>query len=98
MPTPTHPTFNQALKLWLKIGCISFGGPAGQIALMHKELVEDKRWISENRFLHALNYCMILPGPEAQQLATYSQRNKDKVRFTIYGLLPRLPTTDTQQT
>ncbi len=68
---PTHPTFNQALKLWLKIGCISFGGPAGQIALMHKELVEDKRWISENRFLHALNYCMILPGPEAQQLATY---------------------------
>lgn len=71
MPTPTHPTFNQALKLWLKIGCISFGGPAGQIALMHKELVEDKRWISESRFLHALNYCMILPGPEAQQLATY---------------------------
>lgn len=71
-PTPpTHPTFNQALKLWLKIGCISFGGPAGQIALMHKELVEDKRWISEGRFLHALNYCMLLPGPEAQQLATY---------------------------
>ncbi|PTQ91410.1 chromate efflux transporter [Agitococcus lubricus] len=68
---PTHPTFNQALKLWLKIGCISFGGPAGQIALMHKELVEDKRWISEGRFLHALNYCMLLPGPEAQQLATY---------------------------
>ncbi|HMV60892.1 MAG TPA: chromate transporter, partial [Agitococcus sp.] len=68
---PTHPTFNQALRLWLKIGCISFGGPAGQIALMHKELVEDKRWISEGRFLHALNYCMILPGPEAQQLATY---------------------------
>ena len=68
---PASPTFTQALKLWLKIGCISFGGPAGQIALMHKELVEDKRWISENRFLHALNYCMILPGPEAQQLATY---------------------------
>ena len=68
---PTHPTFNQALRLWLKIGCISFGGPAGQIALMHKELVEDKRWISEGRFLHALNYCMLLPGPEAQQLATY---------------------------
>ena len=69
--TPSTPSFSQALKLWLKIGCISFGGPAGQIALMHKELVEDKRWISESRFLHALNYCMILPGPEAQQLATY---------------------------
>lgn len=68
---PSHPTFNEALKLWLKIGCISFGGPAGQIALMHKEVVEDKRWISESRFLHALNYCMILPGPEAQQLTTY---------------------------
>jgi chromate transporter len=68
---PSHPSFNQALKLWLKMGLLSFGGPAGQISLMHKELVEDKRWISENRFLHALNYCMILPGPEAQQLATY---------------------------
>jgi chromate transporter len=68
---PSHPSFNQALKLWLKMGLLSFGGPAGQISLMHKELVEDKRWISESRFLHALNYCMILPGPEAQQLATY---------------------------
>jgi chromate transporter len=60
-----------ALRFWLKLGFISFGGPAGQIAVMHKELVEDKRWISEQRFLHALNYCMLLPGPEAQQLATY---------------------------
>jgi len=61
----------QALLFWLKLGCISFGGPAGQIAIMHRELVEQRRWISERRFLHALNYCMLLPGPEAQQLATY---------------------------
>jgi len=63
--------FWTALRFWFKIGFISFGGPAGQIALMHKELVEGRRWISEGRFLHALNYCMVLPGPEAQQLATY---------------------------
>jgi len=64
-------TFGEALKFWLKLGCISFGGPAGQIAIMHRELVEQKHWISEKRFLHALNFCMVLPGPEAQQLATY---------------------------
>ena len=63
--------FAAALRFWFKLGCISFGGPAGQIALMHRVLVEEKRWISEARFLHALNYCMLLPGPEAQQLATY---------------------------
>ncbi len=63
--------FRDALRFWLKLGFISFGGPAGQIAIMHRELVERKRWISEKRFLHALNYCMVLPGPEAQQLATY---------------------------
>jgi chromate transporter len=63
--------FGEALRFWLKLGFISFGGPAGQIAIMHQELVERKRWISERRFLHALNYCMLLPGPEAQQLATY---------------------------
>jgi chromate transporter len=68
---PPAVTFRQALGYWLKLGFVSFGGPAGQIALMHEELVERKRWISENRFLHALNYCMVLPGPEAQQLATY---------------------------
>ncbi len=68
---PAHPTFRQALWVWLRIGLLSFGGPAGQIALMHKELVEERRWISEGRFLHALNFCMLLPGPEAQQLATY---------------------------
>ncbi|AMO23194.1 chromate efflux transporter [Ramlibacter solisilvae] len=64
-------TFAQASRFWLKLGFISFGGPAGQIAVMHRELVERRRWISERRFLHALNYCMLLPGPEAQQLATY---------------------------
>jgi chromate transporter len=61
----------EAFRFWLKLGCISFGGPAGQIAIMHRELVDERRWISEARFLHALNYCMVLPGPEAQQLATY---------------------------
>jgi chromate transporter len=63
--------FAEALRFWLKLGFISFGGPTGQIAIMHQELVERRRWISEGRFLHALNYCMVLPGPEAQQLATY---------------------------
>jgi chromate transporter len=68
---PAAVTFAEALRFWLKLGFISFGGPAGQIAIMHTELVERRRWISEKRFLHALNYCMLLPGPEAQQLATY---------------------------
>jgi len=68
---PEPPTLRQAAAYWLLLGCISFGGPAGQIAVMHEELVERRRWISEKRFLHALNYCMVLPGPEAQQLATY---------------------------
>jgi chromate transporter len=72
LQTPPPPvTFGQAFWFWLKLGFISFGGPAGQIAIMHQELVERRRWISEKRFLHALNYCMLLPGPEAQQLATY---------------------------
>ena len=68
---PPPVSFWQALAFWLKLGFVSFGGPAGQISLMHHELVERRRWISERRFLHALNYCMLLPGPEAQQLATY---------------------------
>ncbi len=68
---PVAPTFAEAFRFWLKLGFISFGGPTGQIAIMHEELVERRRWISEARFLHALNYCMLLPGPEAQQLATY---------------------------
>ena len=66
-----HPSFAEAFRFWLKLGFISFGGPTGQIAIMHAELVEKKKWISEARFLHALNYCMLLPGPEAQQLAIY---------------------------
>jgi chromate transporter len=69
--TPQPVSLLQALLFWLKLGLISFGGPAGQISIMHQELVERRRWISERRFLHALNYCMLLPGPEAQQLATY---------------------------
>ena len=64
-------SFAEAFRYWLKLGFINFGGPAGQIAIMHRDLVERLRWISEDRFLHALNYCMLLPGPEAQQLATY---------------------------
>lgn len=71
LEAPQPVSFRQALWFWLKLGFISFGGPAGQIAIMHTELVERRRWISERRFLHALNYCMLLPGPEAQQLATY---------------------------
>jgi chromate transporter len=66
-----HPTFGEAFRFWLKLGFISFGGPAGQIAIMQQELVERKKWIGQDRFLHALNFCMLLPGPEAQQLAIY---------------------------
>lgn len=72
MLQPTKPTYREAFQFWLKLGWISFGGPAGQIAIMHEYLVEKKKWISEKKFLHALNYCMLLPGPEAQQLATYT--------------------------
>lgn len=64
-------SFAEAFRYWLKLGFINFGGPAGQIAIMHRDLVEHRRWISEDRFFHALNYCMLLPGPEAQQLAIY---------------------------
>ncbi len=74
------PTFKEMLKFWAKLGFISFGGPAGQIAIMHEFLVEKKKWISDSKFLHALNYCMILPGPEAQQLATY-------IGWLFYGTL-----------
>ena len=65
------PSFREALWVWLKIGCLGFGGPAGQIALMHRVLVDEKKWVEEQRYLHALNFCMLLPGPEAQKLATY---------------------------
>jgi chromate transporter len=70
-PLPHRVSFAEAFRFWVKLGFISFGGPAGQIAIMHRELVERRRWVSEERFLHALNYCMLLPGPEAQQLAIY---------------------------
>ena len=69
---PPVPTFREALAFWLRLGLIGFGGPAGQIAIMHEYLVDRKRWISNSRFMHALNYCMLLPGPEAQQLAVYT--------------------------
>jgi len=68
---PARPSFAAATRVWVKIGLLSFGGPAGQIALMHRILVEERAWVGEQRFLHALNYCMLLPGPEAQQLAVY---------------------------
>lgn len=73
------PTFRESFFFWLKLGFISFGGPAGQIAIMHEFLVDKKKWISETKFLHALNYCMLLPGPEAQQLATY-------IGWLLYGV------------
>ena len=89
---PSAVSFWQALKFWFKLGFISFGGPAGQIAMMHEELVVRRRWISENRFLHALNYCMVLPGPEAQQLATYLGWLMHKTRGGIAaGVLFVLP-------
>ena len=67
----SYPSLREATRTWVRVALLSFGGPAGQIAVMHRIIVEEKRWVSEERFLHALNYCMLLPGPEAQQLATY---------------------------
>ena len=86
------PTFGEAFRFWLKLGFISFGGPAGQIAIMQTELVEKRRWISQARFLHALNFCMLLPGPEAQQLAIYIGWLLHRTRGGIVaGLLFVLP-------
>ena len=91
---PLAPSFGAALRYWLRLGFISFGGPAGQIAIMHQELVERRRWISEGRFLHALNYCMLLPGPEAQQLATYIgwllHRTRGGIAAGLLFVLPSL--------
>ena len=70
-PTEHGISFMEAFKVWLRVAALSFGGPAGQIAVMHRIVVDERRWIGESRFLHALNYCMLLPGPEAQQLAVY---------------------------
>lgn len=87
-----HPTFREDFRFWLKLGFISFGGPTGQISVMYTELVEKKKWISEDRFLHALNYCMILPGPEAQQLAIYIgwllHRTKGGIAAGLLFVLP----------
>jgi chromate transporter len=89
---PPLPTLGEAFKYWLKLGFISFGGPAGQIAMMHQELVERRRWISEHRYLHALNYCMLLPGPEAIQLAIYISWLMHGVRGAVLaGVLFFLP-------
>jgi chromate transporter len=94
MHQPQPVSFRQALLYWLKLGFISFGGPAGQIALMHSELVERRRWISEGRFLHALNYCMLLPGPEATQLAIYIgwllHRTRGGIAAGLLFILPSL--------
>src|SRR5450830_1321010 len=91
---PSPVSFREAFLFWLKLGFISFGGPAGQIAILHQELVENRRWISERRFLHALNYCMLLPGPEAQQLATYigwlMHRTRGGIVAGVLFVLPSL--------
>ena len=85
-------TFTEALKVWARIGCLSFGGPAGQIALMHREIVEERQWLSEKEYLSALNFCMLLPGPEAMQLATYAGWKLHGVRGGLAaGLLFVLP-------
>ena len=86
------PTFAEATKVWARIGCLSFGGPAGQIALMHREIVEERKWLSEQQYLSALNFCMLLPGPEAMQLATYAGWRLHGVKGgLVAGLLFVLP-------
>jgi chromate transporter len=91
-PASATPSFSELLWTFFKIGCLGFGGPAGQIALMHRVLVDEKKWIEESRFLHALNFCMLLPGPEAQQLATYTGWLMHGVRGGIAaGILFVLP-------
>ncbi len=91
---PNVVSFREAFKFWLQLGFISFGGPAGQIAIMHRELVDKRRWVSEKRFLHALNFCMLLPGPEAQQLATYlgwlMHRTRGGIVAGVLFVLPSL--------
>ena len=90
--TAISPTFGEAFIVWCRVALLSFGGPAGQIAVMHRILVDEKRWVSESRFLHALNYCMLLPGPEAQQLATYTGWLLHRTRGGLMaGLLFVLP-------
>ena len=93
---PSHGvSFGEAMKVWARVAALSFGGPAGQIAVMHRIIVEEKKWIGENRFLQALNYCTLLPGPEAQQLAIYIGWLMHKTRGGLFagtlldGLLQR---------
>ena len=89
-----NPTFAEATKVWARIGCLSFGGPAGQIALMHREIVDERKWLSEQHFLTALNFCMLLPGPEAMQLATYAGWKMHGVKGgLVAGLLFVIPGT-----
>src|SRR5690606_18559154 len=92
--TVPQPSFAEALLTWLKVGLLSFGGPAGQIAMMHRIVVDEKKWVSEPQFLHALNFCMLLPGPEAQQLATYIgwllHRAKGGITAGLLFILPGL--------
>jgi chromate transporter len=94
LDAPKPISFREAFKFWLQLGFISFGGPAGQIAIMHRELVDKRRWVSEKRFLHALNFCMLLPGPEAQQLATYlgwlMHRTRGGIAAGVLFVLPSL--------
>jgi chromate transporter len=94
LDAPKPISFREAFKFWLQLGFISFGGPAGQIAIMHRELVDKRRWVSEKRFLHALNFCMLLPGPEAQQLATYlgwlMHRTRGGIMAGVLFVLPSL--------
>ena len=78
-PAPQPHSFRTALRYWARLGCVNFGGPAGQIAMMHRDLVVERKWIDEPRYLHALNFCSLLPGPEAQQLATY-------IGWTLHGM------------
>src|SRR6185437_9880797 len=87
-----QPSFGEAFNVWLKVGCINFGGPAGQIAMMHRIVVDEKKWVDEPRFLHALNFCMLLPGPEATKLATYLGWLTNGVRGGLAaGILFALP-------
>ncbi|MGQ7513747.1 chromate transporter, partial [Streptococcus suis] len=93
LDVPDHGIpFGEAMRVWARVAALSFGGPAGQIAVMHKIIVEEKRWIGDTRFLHALNYCTLLPGPEAQQLATYigwlMHRTKGGVVAVVLFVLP----------
>src|SRR6187399_3316772 len=91
LPRPT-PTLREAIGVWCRVAALSFGGPTAQIAVMHRIVVDEKRWVSEQRFLHALNFCMLLPGPEAQQLAAYIGWLMHKARGGLAaGLLFVLP-------